>query len=285
MPSVISSQSFDLVFEDFGNFYHHPNEFKIVRDWMVPKSLLCEPSEEVKSAFSKISQTDELINLYMNDVRSHFFQHANPILNDLITTVPFTDKEAFQLVSVLTDLKLHYYYPFQFILVPENSFLRFQVCYSSLLNSVLSPHVFQIIVTACLKDNDLCYPTNSMINAVEIFREIGKEAVLNQLILTHLLASVELQIRNKYQRKWNISVLADSKQWTQEVAIPAAHLLIPNCENDIASIIQNFSIEIIATLRTEELFDMVVDFPLSRPGLEDLKVWYDLDLINFTNLL
>lgn len=273
MPSMITAESFDLVFGEFSSNYKNLDELIIVREWMVPKTLLCAPNDEVKAAFSNIKgHLNDLIVLYMNDVRCHFYKHACPVLNSLIHADPFTHKEAFRLTGVLRDLKRHYFYPFEFLEVADDLYQRFYVCYSSLLNRVFSPQIFSSVVSACFKGYNLCYPDQSILDALETLREIGKESSLNQLILSRFLEDVESMVRNKYKQKWNLSVLKGMREWIDTVVVPSVHALIPQHDEDISSLIINFSSEVLAALRTEELFDIVVDYPDSRPGLEDLKV-------------
>lgn len=280
MPSVITADSFDSIFDDFGQTTQHESDFTIVRKWMTPKSLLCPPSEEVKAASPKIKhQLDDLVDLYTNDVRSHFFAYASPLLRSLIHSDPFADKESFRLVEVLNDLKRHYYHPFEYIEVTESLYYRFKVCYTSLLNTLFTPQIFQITVNACFEGHNLCYPEQVILDAVAMFREIGKEAVLNQLILTHLLSDFEVLAKKKYENIWDRSVLQDMKSWVDKDILPSARALIPQCEDDIVTIMSNFSLEVIATIRTAELFDIVVDYPDSKPGLEDLKVHYSVFLV------
>lgn len=273
MPSVITPSSFDLIFDSPDASYKLSDHFVAVREWMVPKSLLCPPTDEILLAFESVSNhLGNLIDLYMNDVRSHFYRHACPVLNSSIFARPFTDKEAFRLVDTLNDLRRHYYYPFEFIDIPENIYMRFHVCYSSLLNSLFSPDVFQSVATSCLQGQNLFYPDQTILDAVSTLREMGKEASLNQIILSHILHDIEHHARNKYGKTWDCSVLQDMKDWINNIVLPSAQLLIPHCEEDITLVIRGFSLDTIATMRTEELFDIVVDYPDSRYGLEDLKV-------------
>lgn len=286
MPSMITAESFDLVFDEFTTSHKNLDELTIVREWMVPKNLLCAPNNEVKEAFFNIKgHLNDLIDLYMNDVRSHFFRHAFPVLNSLIHADPLTDKEAFRLTGVLRDLKRHYFYPFEFLDVTEVLYQRFYVCYSSLLSRLFSPQIFNSVVHACLKGSNLCYPDKPILDALETLREIGKEASLNHLILSRFLEDVETMVRNKYKQKWDSSVLKGMREWIDTVVVLSAHALIPHHDEDISSLIVNFSIEVLAALRTEELFDIVVDFPDSRPGLEDLKVNIMLNLFNCYKIL
>lgn len=273
MPSTILANSFDQIFEGFGLPTRHASDLIIVKNWMTPKLLLSPPSEEVKTAFFNIqNQWDDLIDLYMNDVRSHFFAHASPLLSSLIDTDPFTYKEAFRLVDVLNDLKKHYYFPFEYINVTERQHLRFKLCYLSLLNGHFTPQIFQLMIKAYFTSYNLCTPDQKVLDAVAIFREMGKDLYLNQLILKQILRDFETLARKKYEKVWDCSVLQDMETWINETVLPSSRELLPQCETDIPSIIANFSSEIIASLRTEELFDIVVDYPDSRPGLEDLKV-------------
>lgn len=273
MPAKVTSQAFAAVFDDpelkpaTGS-----NEYRLIRDWMSPKELLVEPPEDVQSALATTQHMGDLVYQYMDDVRSHFFLFAKPILDNLVHTKPFTVNEVSRLVTTLADLKRHYFYPFRFAHVHESLLAQFELCYFSLLNITLTPPVFELCVVTFLDNNKLCNPSSSLLSAIADFRDLKRDFLLDQLILKRLLEDIEFDIRQKYSKKWSESVMEPLKVWTLEVAIPSGCSLLPTHVDDTSSIISAFAVEVLAKLRTEELFDIVVDFPDSRPGLEDLRV-------------
>lgn len=272
MERSIWVATFDSIFIRQQNQDHQDNDFQTVSRWMMPKSLLTPPNDHELAAFASDNlDYEELMSTYINQTRDHFFTYARTTLETLIYSQPFGKDEVTRLLNVLGDLHRHYYYPFQFLRISHSQFTRFQLALKALLYTVVTPEIFKTIVEASLESHNLCLPNDLIHPTLNALRTLQADDSLDKLIFTKFLTDFKQLEISKIENQWEASVIGELETWLTDEIIPTAQTVVPEYSDSVAAILQKYSIEILAEQRTKELFDIVVDFPDSKAGLEDLK--------------
>jgi anaphase-promoting complex subunit 2 len=268
---LVSSATFNEILGFNNDLISSYPEFSIVRKWML-KNVAPETSE--KQAFNIIRSQhglSQLMKAYADDVRSDFISNAEQPLRRTIDVQPFRTTEALQTISLIRQLHDHYFHFTKYVDIPKSVLNLFETSYQSLLTSTLTPAVFTMVVTTYLRSFDLCDRNDIVYDNVRVLKNARSDNLIEKLVREKFLSDFKKRIEQDHKMKWNESIFNALDAWILNTVLPDSLNLVSLDKDNMLSLLNSCAKEAIVHLRTQELFDIMVDFPSSRPALKDLR--------------
>lgn len=255
-----------------------PRNLEMVLEWMVPKTYLHPPSNEILLAIANItesSQRDEmldyLIDSYINAMNAHFTMYANPILASVISLFEeqHNSLSVQRITDILQDSQRHYMYPFKYLVLNDYYGSQILDSFKSLVVLALPlQHIFRIL-RGYLKTQSVTLPSDNLINCLKLLYSIYGSKI-EEVVMEAYLNEIERILVKKYHSVWDHQVKDEIDTWATTTLLQTAKKLfsdIPTAEN-LKLIVR----DMLMNIRTEELFDIIVYFPDSTPAVYDMKV-------------
>ncbi|KAI0801938.1 hypothetical protein BC629DRAFT_1284384 [Irpex lacteus] len=115
----------------------------------------------------------------------------------------------------------------------------------------------------------------------QAFEQLGMTERYESLIASVCYEHVEAHIMDTYSKVWDKECLTEARDWMSKHILPWLFMpYAPNAKTveEAAPFISGIGTRLdyhvcktLADLRTREIFDIIIDFPDSRPALDDLK--------------
>lgn len=149
----------------------------------------------------------------------------------------------------------------------------FKRWFKSLVRGSISSQVMESKIIIYLQIHSIHDLHEVPLRACRTLAEAGFEEELERAIAKTLIQEVRQVVREQYTGRWDSSILEEFRQWIELPLRSSLRELGESLVNDkLQSRLLEYGYEIIAELRVEELFDIVVDFPDSTEALKDLKI-------------
>ncbi|TFK52323.1 ubiquitin-protein ligase [Heliocybe sulcata] len=162
---------------------------------------------------------------------------------------------------------------------------HFTVAFHTHIYSILPPSFsrgFKVLVASTLPiSDDMSDNVKLDQSAWESFFALGLVERYESLIASVCYEHIEGYIRKTCEGKWSEKMLTGMREWMTKKMVP--WMCLPyargakNSEeagkmmSGVGSRFDYHVCKVLCDLRTSEIFDMIVDFPDSKPALEDLK--------------
>lgn len=255
-------------------------ETQIVLEWMHPDTLLAPPSDKVLTAIKALEKAGPesvrvLETRYVDLMRTHFMQHAAPLLQQSLGSQSFAD-----LASVIAESRRHYLYPVTFFDSLDVASHGFN------LSDRLANHFRALVglaapytaVRPCLEkyldspEVSLSTPSDQVVGALAAVADAYLPAGrVQDAVLAGFLRDVTRVVVERYRGEWTREVRPELEAWAKQTLAAVAGVGmfgadVPSAE-DLTRIVDNVFLDV----RIDELFDIIVDFPQSRPAIVDIK--------------
>lgn len=268
---LISSATFNNILGLNNDLISSCPEFIIAREWLLKKVA---PETSEKRAFNIIKSQQglsQLMKAYADDVRSDFISNAEQPLRRTISIKPFRITESLQTISFMRQLHAHYFHFTMYVDIPKSILNQFETSYQSLLSSTLTPAVFTMVVTTYLRSFDLCDRNDIVYDNMRVLKNARSDNLIEKLVMDKFLSDFKKRIEQDHKMKWNASIFSALDAWIFNTVLPDSLNLVSIDKDDMLYLLNSCAKEAVVNLRTRELFDIVVDFPSSRPALKDLR--------------
>lgn len=255
-----------------------PRNLEIVLEWMIPKTYLHPPSNEILAAITNITESpqrdemfDYLIDSYINAMNTHFTMYANPILASVISLFKeqHNNLSVQRITDIIKDSRRHYIYPFKYIVLNDYYSSQILDAFKSLVILALPlRHIFRLL-RVYLKTHSVTQPSDDLINRLSLLYSMYGSKI-EEVVMEAYLNEIESILVEKYHSVWDHQVKDEIDAWATTTLLQTAKKLfsdIPTPDN-IKLIVR----DMLMNIRTEELFDIIVYFPESTPAIYDMKV-------------
>lgn len=268
---LVSNATFNEIFEGQNDSILSSSQFCIAREWM-SKQLAPETTEAQALNLIKSQQgLEKLMTAYANDVRSDFISKAEQPLRRIVGTCPFGPTEALQLINLIRQLRAHYFHFINYVDLPKDLLNQFETSYRSLLSSTFTPSKFTTIVKTYVRHLNLCHRDDLIYDNIRVLRNARPDTLVDKLLMEKFLLDFKAAIERNYRMKWNASIFDELEAWVSNTVLQDSLGVVSLDKDVMHSLLNTCAKEAIVHLRTQELFDIVVDFPSSRPALKDLR--------------
>ncbi|ODQ64820.1 hypothetical protein NADFUDRAFT_83685 [Nadsonia fulvescens var. elongata DSM 6958] len=272
--SVFSSS--DLLFDDVEGYLPAVDTvaaLEILKRWMAPKDQLYAPTDDVLRAAEYLRFfEDQLMAWYTDEFRLHFNKYAVPMLyvNERHADQQENARYIAQISNTLHDAHKHYFHPLTYLELSDDITDCFQRSFNALVcYSLPTPFFYR-----SLKDYFRCFPIISdyttSIPICEGFYVAGLRDTVERALAETAVVEMEIHIKEQYTAEWALSVLEHFESWLTHHLTASLEALLGRKSQFRADLLA-IGLGLLGNLRTNELFDIVVDYPDSTPALDDIK--------------
>lgn len=248
--------------------------------WLAPSRAVLKPDARLIDALSDLSNHDKqgrLIEWFLSSIQTHFFKKLLPEI-----------KQAEQDRGVLEDVValLTTYYETSLrklttIEANQATIRQFQRDFHALTNYALQTFFWAKKLEALFHRHVLVSPhSSSSLQSLSIdfrktcsrFNTIGLGVIAEKMFAEVLVAKITTHVRKVYSNKWETSVLEDIRRWVSNMVCMQVEEVLSEMNEDWSVLLVDVAVSALCSLRIEELFDIIVDFPASIPALSDLTM-------------
>lgn len=198
-----------------------------------------------------------------------------------------------RLVALITSARSHYLYPLSFLPeLPDALYASVNDAYIALTALTLPIARLSKLIKVYLSSVVLANATQDTIHTLQTLQEVTGVVInsnsssksrsnfdqdtgklLQSEILKTFILDVALVLTQKYGKMWDREMATEIEQWSNETLTPTAVVLFANSDDNttIEQNLKRLTKDILLEIRTQELFDIVVDYPDSLPAIHDMK--------------
>lgn len=266
------------------------SDYDAIFEWMRPKERLELPSEQVVKAMPALQesmtplQVEGLLNRYIEEMRVHFVQYAAPILRLALSsfedasshysdkvTQPYSQTPISSIVTVINDSRWHYLFPFTFYAPYEVYKPRVEEAYTSLVVLTITYKDLCRVLPSYFQTVSLSSPDQSTIDVLKTIQSIYGSRVEDE-VLEGFIRDITEWLVVQYKGIWDREIKSEIENWVTSQLLPASGKLFTTPPNHDS--LKQIVCDILLDIRIDELFDIIVDYPESRPSINDIKVWF-----------
>ncbi|ANB12154.1 anaphase promoting complex subunit 2 [Sugiyamaella lignohabitans] len=265
--------------------------WNILAQWITPKPDLQEPSQEVLAASEYLPEFEsQLMEYYEDSIRKHFAEHSSFVVLNSTPASPEEDsREITRVAGTLKDAQFHYSYPLSILQFSAFARESFDRTFKSLVREYIPYHVLRVKLLNFFQQNHVVDQLEVAQAVYETFVRCGLIDESEMILAEAAMREVKFSCRELYQGQWEESVLEAFRDYIRYRFVPSLKLLLlkgrenemkdiqqqdeqePELLNFTSSSLISITEDVLCELRTEEIFDIIVKFPNSRPALNDLK--------------
>ncbi|KAK9448641.1 uncharacterized protein V1518DRAFT_417800 [Limtongia smithiae] len=287
-PAIVSDAA--AVFAD---------DWQLTTAWMQPQAQLRPPTSSVNTAISRLHAADadeRLLFWYVDATRAHFVAHALPAVGRIPTAVEGGQTIALassvrQVLSTLSDARKHYLYPVGYVW-PGRSAQQERILGSlnamidialkdSQFGALTQGLIVELLDLSCREDSDMAVLTEVraiMMDIMQLAIALKVQGLVRYTMIHVYNDFIDKFVHERYEKRFELSE-DEPTPLTELCAIIAGPVaqsveIMAGRESMQSGLIDRMidrAGEAFLKMRTEEMFDIVVNYPESMSALEDAK--------------
>lgn len=248
------------------------NEINILLAWikLSPTESLEEPSGRVKIAIHSVLKNESnqyhFTTLFINSINSHF---NYSLIHNLI--------DSFEFLEIIDNLmKIKTFYDLLLKYLNLNSFCL-NLFNKNLINkfkSIFENHIFHEKLYSFFNENFLqLVEMESVVVIIKFFKSIGLIDELNQVIIKIAINKIKSFITDNCQRVWSVPCVTKINNWIKVNLYPNLNLILKNLNPNLNFFdhLLKISYNELISLRINEIYDIVINYPTSEIALHELN--------------